>query len=91
MTTAPRHEIPPKRARRSIRTINDIREALPEDQRRHFDRELGEADLAEVPEVLETWVTLGFDGFEEFLLSKPFLGLEFGKRSYDNEDEGPGE
>ncbi|MGW2327333.1 hypothetical protein ACWC5C_16385 [Streptomyces sp. NPDC001700] len=32
-------------------------------------------------------LTLGLDGFAEFLLSAPFEGLEFGSRSYDAETQ----
>ncbi|MFI0714235.1 hypothetical protein ACH4SK_26990 [Streptomyces inhibens] len=55
---------------------------MPEHQRRHFDAELAETDIDALPEVVHRWITLGFDAFEEFLLSTPFEGLEFGTRSY---------
>lgn len=66
-----------------LRTIRDIRESLPEDQLRHFDAELADTEIEALPTMLNHWVTLGDDGFEEFVLSKPFQGLEFGARSYD--------
>jgi hypothetical protein len=66
-----------------LRTVREIRESLPEEQRRHFDAELADTELEALPEMLHRWVTLGNDGFEEFLLSGPFEGLELGARSYD--------
>ncbi|MER7395628.1 hypothetical protein ABT381_08940 [Streptomyces sp. NPDC000151] len=75
----------PDGAAHPLRTIRDIREALPEDQRHHFDAELADTDIDALPEMLHRWITLGFDGFAEFLLSAPFEGLEFGARSYDEE------
>lgn len=72
-----------------LRTIREIRESVPEDQLHHFDRELAETDIDELPALLNRWATLGTDGFLDFLLSTPFEGLEFGARSYhqqaDNE------
>ncbi|WP_328914905.1 MULTISPECIES: hypothetical protein [unclassified Streptomyces] len=65
-----------------LRTIREIRESLPEDQARHFDAELADTAIEELPEMLSRWVRLAADGFEEFLLSKPFEGLAFGARSY---------
>jgi hypothetical protein len=93
MTTAPhsRHKAFRCGTKLPIRTIRDLREALPEQQRQFFDQELAEAKLEEIPEVIHSWATLGLDGFDEFMLSKPFLGLEFGQRSYDDEYEEPGE
>jgi hypothetical protein len=35
--------------------------------------------------MLNRWVALSNDGFEEFLLSRPFEGMEFGARSYDDQ------
>jgi hypothetical protein len=71
-----------------LRTIRDIRESLPEDQRQHFDAELADTEIDALPAMLDRWVTLGADGFEEFLLSRPFEGLEFGARSYDDDQAG---
>ncbi|AZS74279.1 hypothetical protein DDE74_27990 [Streptomyces lydicus] len=92
MTSSPPHDEPhPTSARKDthpLRTIREIREALPEHQRRHFDAELAETEIGALPEMLHRWITLGFDGFEEFLLSTPFEGLEFGARSYDEQEEG---
>lgn len=68
-----------------LRTIRDIRDSLPEDQARYFDAELAETEIEALPEMLGRWVRLATDGFEEFLLSKPFEGLEFGARSYDDD------
>jgi hypothetical protein len=67
-----------------LRTIRDIRESLPEDQRRHFDAELADTEIEALPEMLNRWVALSNDGFEEFLLSRPFEGMEFGARPYDS-------
>jgi hypothetical protein len=55
---------------------------------RHFDAELADTELDALPEMLSRWVRLATDGFEEFLLSKPFEGLEFGARSYDDDQAG---
>ncbi|MFE1773237.1 hypothetical protein [Streptomyces sp. NPDC059008] len=91
MTRAPHDDSRPSAADESphpLRTIRDIRDALPEHQRRHFDAELAETDIDALPEMVHRWITLGFDGFEEFLLSAPFEGLEFGARSYDDQEEG---
>lgn len=71
-----------------LRTIRDIRESLPEDQARHFDAELADTELEALPEMLSRWVRLATDGFEEFLLSQPFEGLDFGARSYDDDQAG---
>jgi hypothetical protein len=71
-----------------LRTIRDIRDSLPEDQARHFDAELADTELDALPEMLSRWVRLATDGFEEFLLSQPFEGLEFGARSYDDNQAG---
>ena len=68
-----------------LRTIRDIRKSLPEDQRNFFDAELAVADLDELPQMLTRWATSANDGFEEFLLATPFDGLEFGTRSYDEQ------
>lgn len=70
-----------------LRTIRDIRDSLPEDQRAHFDVQLADTKIEDLPKLLHRWVTLGNDGFEEFLLSRPFEGLEFGARSYDSEPD----
>ncbi|KPC67080.1 hypothetical protein ADL29_02635 [Streptomyces chattanoogensis] len=87
MTSSPPHDEPhpggARKASHPLHTIQDIREALPEDQRRHFEAELAKTEIDALPEMLHRWITLGFDGFEEFLLSTPFEGLEFGARSYD--------
>jgi hypothetical protein len=84
MTTAPSGvPDPPHPSSHPLRTIRDIRESLPEDQRRHFDAELADTEIEALPEMLHRWITLSNDGFEEFLLSRPFEGLEFGTRSYD--------
>ncbi|MEC4016253.1 hypothetical protein [Streptomyces sp. H27-D2] len=88
MTTAAGGTPRPSAANRSaddahpLRTIRDIRESLPEDQVRHFDAELADTDIDALPAMLHRWITLGNDGFLEFLLSTPFEGLEFGARSY---------
>lgn len=37
--------------------------------------------------MLHRWVTPSNDAFEEFLLSLPFDGLEFGARSYDEQTD----
>ena len=66
-----------------LRTIRDIRESLPEDQLRHFDAELADTEIEALPAMLHRWIRLSNDGFEEFLLSAPFEGLDFGARSYD--------
>lgn len=71
-----------------LRTIRDIRESLPENQARHFDAELADTELEALPEMLSRWVRLATDGFEEFLLSRPFEGLDFGARSYDDDQAG---
>ncbi|WP_431780849.1 hypothetical protein [Streptomyces chumphonensis] len=86
MTTAPSGEPhPPSQSSHPLRTIRDIRESLPEDQRRHFDTELTNTEIEALPEMLHRWVTLSNDGFEEFLLSAPFEGLDVGARSYDEQ------
>jgi hypothetical protein len=68
-----------------LRTIRDIRESLPEEQRRHFDAELADTEIEALPAMLHRWIMLSDDGFEEFVLSRPFEGLEFGARSYDEQ------
>ena len=70
---------------RPLRTIRDIRASFEADevQLAHFDAELEVTDLDELPTMLHRWATLGQDGFEEFLFSTPFEGLDFGARSYD--------
>ncbi|MFE9925634.1 hypothetical protein ACFYQA_29935 [Streptomyces sp. NPDC005774] len=70
-----------------LRSIRDIGESLPEAQCRHFDAELADTEVGALPEMLHRWVTLSNDGFEEFLLSRPFEGLEFGARSYDEQTD----
>ena len=88
MTTAPSGvPHPPPSSSHPLRTIRDIRESLPEAQRRHFDAELADTEIEALPEMLHRWVTLSNDGFEEFLLSQPFEGLEFGARSYDEQTD----
>ncbi|MEU0841292.1 hypothetical protein ABZ370_17730 [Streptomyces sp. NPDC005962] len=74
-----------EQGRHPLRTIRDIRSSLPEEQLGHFDRELAETDIDELPALLTRWATLGTDGFLDFLLSAPFEGLEFGGRSYDEQ------
>lgn len=87
MTTAPggAPHSPSSTSSHPLRTIRDIRESLTEDQRRHFDAELADTEFEALPEMLHRWVTLSNDGFEDFLLSRPFDGLEFGARSYDEQ------
>lgn len=89
MTTAPSGgpHPPSQSSSHPLRTIRDIRESLPEDQRRHFDTELTDTEIEALPEMLHRWVTLSNDGFEEFLLSAPFEGLDFGARSYDEQTD----
>ncbi|MEU5702765.1 hypothetical protein ACFFS2_04405 [Streptomyces aurantiacus] len=88
MTTAPSGvPHPQSQSTHPLRTIRDIRESLPEDQRRHFDTELADTEIEALPAMLYRWVTLSNDGFEEFLLSTPFEGLEFGARSYDEQPD----
>ncbi|MHC0432451.1 hypothetical protein ACX6XY_20055 [Streptomyces sp. O3] len=85
MSTAPR--LPDADAPRDphpLRTIREIRSALPEDQKPHFDAELADTDIDELPDVLHRWATLGTDGFVDYLLTTPLAGLEFGARSYDD-------
>jgi hypothetical protein len=86
MTTPVGNAPPPaaKAAPRPLRTIRDLRESLPEDQRKHF----ADTEFEALPAMLDRWVTLGADGFEEFLLSHPFEVLEFGARSYDDDQAG---
>ncbi|GAB3173379.1 hypothetical protein [Streptomyces incanus] len=88
MTTAPGGvPHPPSSSSHPLRTIRDIRESLSEDQRRHFDAELADTEIEALPKMLHRWVALSNDGFEEFLLSRPFEGLEFGARSYDEQPD----
>ncbi|MFE2408692.1 hypothetical protein ACFXDE_10140 [Kitasatospora sp. NPDC059408] len=91
MSTAPNLPVPPNRPDEAhpLRTIREIRASLPGDQVEHFDAELADTDIDELPAVLHRWATLGTDGFVDFLLSAPLEGLEFGARSYDDE-AGPG-
>ncbi|GAB1820126.1 hypothetical protein [Herbidospora sp. RD11066] len=70
-----------------LRTIREIRAALPDDQLAHFDTELAETDISELESMLTRWAALANDGFEEFLLSTPFEDLDFGGRSYDERPE----
>ncbi|MFF7412258.1 hypothetical protein [Streptomyces lydicus] len=90
MTSAPpddeSHSTAARKAAHPLRTIREIRESLPEDQLRHFDAELAETDVDDLPSMVTRWAKLGNDGFLEFLLSTPFEGLEFGERSYDERD-----
>ncbi|WP_257230857.1 hypothetical protein [Streptomyces sp. UH6] len=53
MTTAP-SEVPhpPYSTAHPLRTIRDIRESLPDDQRRHFDAELADTEIEALPEML---------------------------------------
>lgn len=85
MSTAHDHPVAslPSDSPHPMRTIRDIRESLPGDQVAHFDAELAVTDIDELPSMLTRWATAAHDGFEEFLLSAPFEGLEFGARSYD--------
>jgi hypothetical protein len=87
MSSAHDHPSPPRppEPAHPLRTIRDIRESLPSDQVAHFDAELAATDLDELPAMLTRWATTAHDGFEAFLLSTPFEGLEFGTRSYDDE------
>ncbi|MBO1418223.1 hypothetical protein [Streptomyces sp. FH025] len=71
----------------TLRTIGEIRGSLPGDQVRHFDAELADTDIDALPQVLHRWATLGTDGFLDFLLTTPFEGVEFGARSYDDQEE----
>lgn len=73
-----------------MRTIRDLRESLPEGRRQRFDAELADTEIESLPEMLCQWVrpASADDGFEEFLLSRPFEGLEFGARSYDGDRVG---
>ncbi|GAA2719482.1 hypothetical protein GCM10010439_05150 [Actinocorallia aurantiaca] len=71
-----------------LRTMREIRESLPEEQREHFDAELADTDLDALPAVLQRWAVMANDGFLDFLLSAPFEGLEFGERSYDDAASG---
>ncbi|MFI7638156.1 hypothetical protein [Nonomuraea sp. NPDC049400] len=71
-----------------LRTIREIRESLPDDQLAYFDAELAETDISELESMLTRWATLANDGFMDFLLSTPFEGLEFGGRSYDEQQDG---
>ncbi|MEV0305329.1 hypothetical protein [Streptomyces prasinus] len=87
MTTAPGGVPHPSSSSHPLRTIRDIRESLPEEQRRHFDAELADTEIEALPKMLHRWVTLSNDGFEQFLLSRPFEGLEFGARSYDEQTD----
>ncbi|QNP71894.1 hypothetical protein IAG44_22425 [Streptomyces roseirectus] len=85
MSTAPNpppHR--PEEPRHPLRTIREIRDSLPVHQVAHFDAELADTDIDALPDMLHRWATLGNDGFLEHLLSTPFEGLEFGRRSYDD-------
>jgi hypothetical protein len=55
---------PPSQSPHPLRTIRDIRDSLPEDQRRHFDTELADTEIEALPEMLHRWVTLSNDGFD---------------------------
>lgn len=87
MSSAHDHPLPtlPTEPAHPLRTIRDIRGSLPGDQLAHFDAELAVTDLDELPAMLLRWATAAHDGFEEFLLSTPFEGLDFGARSYEDE------
>ncbi|MDX3231027.1 hypothetical protein [Streptomyces sp. ME19-01-6] len=82
-----RHSTAADQSEHPLRTIRDIRDSLPDHQQRLFDAELADTEFDALPAMLNRWITLGTDGFEEFLLSAPFEGLEFGARSYDVEAE----
>ncbi|MFJ7246165.1 hypothetical protein ACIQWA_16120 [Kitasatospora sp. NPDC098652] len=88
MSTAPNLPVPPHGPDEShpLRTIGEIRGSLPEDQVEHFDAELADTDIDALPAMLHRWATLGTDGFLDFLLTTPLEGLEFGARSYDDEE-----
>ncbi|WP_233221344.1 hypothetical protein [Streptomyces carminius] len=58
---------------------------MPEGRRRRFDTELADTEIEALSEIPHRRVTPGNDGFEEFLLSAPFEGLEFGARSCDEQ------
>ncbi|BDM72100.1 hypothetical protein HEK616_55870 [Streptomyces nigrescens] len=91
MTSSPpedeQHSTAARKPTHPLRTIREIRDSLPEDQLRHFDAELAETDIDDLPSMLTRWAKLGNDGFLDFLLSTPFEGLEFGERSYDEQDD----
>ncbi|MFF4949084.1 hypothetical protein ACWC2K_12740 [Streptomyces chattanoogensis] len=91
MTSSPPHDEPhpggARKASHPLRTVQDIRDSLPDDQRQHFDAELYGTDIDDLPEMLTRWVKRGNDGFLDFLLTTPFEGLEFGERSYDERDD----
>ncbi|MEU9969484.1 hypothetical protein [Streptomyces malaysiensis] len=90
MSTAHDHPVGPSSSESAhpLRTIRDIREALPADQVAHFDAELAVTDLDDLPAMLTRWATTAHDGFVDFLQQAPFEDLEFGTRSYD-EAQGP--
>ncbi|MEO3786120.1 hypothetical protein ABGB12_22550 [Actinocorallia sp. B10E7] len=90
MSTASGLPLPPHRPEpgHSLRTIREIRESRPEEQREHFDAELADTDLDALPAVLRRWAAMANDGFLDLLLSTPFEGLEFGERSYDDAASG---
>lgn len=90
MNTVPGRPLPPHRPEpeHPLRTIREIRESLPEEQRGYFDAELADTDLDALPAVLQRWAVMANDGFLDHLLSKPFEGLEFGGRSYDDAASG---
>ncbi|MGW2404669.1 hypothetical protein ACWCXK_09085 [Streptomyces sp. NPDC001739] len=91
MTSSPpedeQHSTAARTPTHPLRTIREIRDSLPEDQLHHFDAELTETDIDDLPSMLTRWAKLGNDGFLDFLLSTPFEGLEFGERSYDEQDD----
>lgn len=66
-------------------TIQTVRQAIPENQREHFDSEIASVAAEDLPEVLKRWATLAGDGFLDHLLSTPFEGLGFGERTYDGQ------
>ncbi|MDX6744685.1 hypothetical protein [Actinocorallia sp. A-T 12471] len=90
MSTVPGVPSPARRhdPEHPLRTIREIRDSLPEGQRRHFDADLADTDLDALPSVLQRWAALGNDGFLDLLLTQPFEGLEFGERSYDDDASG---
>ena len=86
MSARPGQPLPPYQPEpeHPLRTIREIRDALPEGQLGHFDAELADTDLDALPSMLQRWAGMANDGFVDLLLSTPFDGLEFGGRSYDD-------
>lgn len=50
-------------------------------------QKLADTEIEALPEMVHRWAALSNDGFEEFVLSRPFEGLEFGARSYDEQTD----